>query len=577
MGTHRFVSIVLAATSIAANVSAAAEPGPFAVAADHALAERAGIAVLERGGNAVDAAVATSFALAVVRPESCGIGGGGFMVIHLVDDPRTEAEGDAIDIALDYRERAPAAITPTTFVDLPPEASITTGLAVAVPGTVAGLLRAHEMFGVLSRAEVIAPAIALARSGYALDAHAGEAAEVLREAITSPGIGFQERFFMAQFVPEDPAHPEDKRPHLAELAETLDLIATGGRDAFYTGAIAQAIVDTVKARGGVMTMEDLAGYHPVEAVPLRVKALDKTFLAMPLPSSGGVAVLQCIRTIEERRDLLANVKFGMPKYLHLVSESLKLAFADRARFLADPECTDARAEPMLDPARIRSRAYKIRNDSPLSIDDPAVMAPLPDDAGTSHLCVVDAAGNAVACTETVNLLYGSCIPVVRYGFFLNNEMDDFLTKPGRANAFALTQAEANLPGPGKRPLSSMSPTIVLDHRGDVEVVAGASGGPRIISATLQVVLGVVMFQMDAQDAVDAPRIHHQWQPDVMEVEASPAMVADAIRALRDRKNTVEVTERGAAVQCIARDPANPKLWHSAHDKRKRVDPAAPSR
>lgn len=544
-------------------------PTEHAVAADHAIAERAGLAILEKGGNAVDAAVATSFALAVVRPESCGLGGGGFMVVHLVDDPRTPEPDDAIDVALDYRERAPAAITPTTFADLPETASITSGLAVAVPGTVAGLLRAHELFGSLPIADIVAPAIEAARAGYTLDAHAAKAADVLTVAITSPGPDFQTRSFLGRFVPSDPSRFADTRVRNTELADLLAKIAAEGRDAFYAGEVARAIVDTVQARGGVMTLEDLAAYRAVGTVPLRARALDKTILTMPLPSSGGPALIQCLLTVGERRDMLANVKVDMPQYAHLIAETLKLAMADRARFLADPECTDASVEPMLDPARIRARALRIMNRTTLAPDSDAVLDPLPDDAGTSHLCVVDRHGNAVACTETVNLEYGSRIPVVRYGFFLNNQMDDFSTHPGRPNAFGLKQADANLPGPRKRPLSSMTPTIILDHRGDVQMVAGASGGPRIISATLQVILRVILFGQSAQDAVNAPRLHHQWSPNVVYLEENPKPLEDTLRGLRDRGQIVQVTDRGAAVQCIVRDPVHRTLWHAAADPRKR--------
>ena len=541
-----------------------------AVAADHALAERAGLSILERGGNAVDAAVATSFALAVVRPESCGIGGGGFMVIHLVDDPRTPAPGDAVDIAIDYRERAPAAITPTTFVDLPPDASTSSGLAVAVPGTVAGLLHALEVFGTLPRDVVMAPAIEIARSGYALDAFGASSSATLRDEIASARPDAEARAFMGRFIPQDPERFEDTKVQLAELADTLGLIATQGRDGFYAGPVAEAIVVAVKSRGGVMTVEDLRGFRALEVAPIRGEALGRTIIGMPPPSSGGVAVIQSLMTIQERLDLLANVQRRAPAFLNLIAASLQLAFADRARFLCDPEFAPVRVDAMLDPARVRARALKIRNITALKADDPAVLAPLPDDAGTSHLCVVDRMGNAVSCTETVNLTFGSGIPVVRYGFFLNNEMDDFLTRPGQPNAFGLTQAEANLPGPGKRPLSSMSPTIILDNQGRVEVVVGASGGPRIISATVQVIVSVIMFYHDPQDAVDAPRIHHQWQPDTIFYETEVPIADDAIRALRDRGYTVTPTEDAAAVQCIARDVRDPKRWRTAADPRKRT-------
>jgi len=547
----------------------AANPLLHAVAADHELAERAGFSILEQGGNAVDAAVATSFALAVVRPESCGIGGGGFMVIHLVDNPLTAEPKDVFDIAIDYRERAPGAITPTAFAELPSDASTVSGLAVAVPGTVAGLLEALEKYGSMPREVVLAPAIALARDGYAQDAFGARATSVLREELASTRPDEAARAFLSRFLPADPAASAQHRVQLPELAGALERIAKDGRAGFYTGPVAEAIVAAVQSRGGVMTVEDLGAYRPVELPPLRAEVLGRTVLTMPPPSSGGIAILQCLMMIEERRDLLANVQRTGSSFYNLVGEALKLAFADRARFLADPETVDIPVQGLLDRTRARERSLRIKNLKVLAADDPAVLAPLPEDHGTSHLCVVDKAGNAVSCTETVNLGFGSRIPVVPFGFFLNNEMDDFLTKPGHPNAFGLTQAEANLPGPHKRPLSSMSPTIILDDAGRVQMVVGASGGPRIISATLQVILGVVMYRQDPQRAVNDPRIHHQWNPDVLSYERDVPISTDSIRALRERGHVVEAEDDGAAVQCIVRDPARPLLWQTGVDGRKR--------
>lgn len=502
-------------------------PAPYesaVVVADHPTASEAGFMMLMLGGNAVDAAVATSFCLSVVRPESCGIGGGGFMVIHLADDPRTETPNDPVSIALDYRERAPAAITPYTFESLDPNASTDSGLAVAIPGTVAGLLYALEHFGTLDRETVLAPAIRAAEEGFTLDRSAARAATTLCARIAertahedrAPTTG--EQWLIDRFCRGSAGPRAGRTITLPEQARALRLIAEHGASAFYSGPIADAIIRAASDSGGVITHEDLASFTPRELQPLRGSFLGRSIITMPLPSSGGVTMLQILAILQSRPELF---NFRSPTdraYVPLLTEAMKHAFADRARWLGDPDFSDIPLDRLLDPTTIKSVARRIDPARTMPPEFYGIATPPPDDAGTSHFSIVDRWGNAVACTETINTEFGAAIAVHDFGFALNNQMDDFLTRRGEANTFNLTQSERNLPAPGKRPLSSMSPTIVLDDEGRVILVAGASGGPRIISATLQSILNVLLFDMSAEEAVATPRIHHQWSPDILYVE-----------------------------------------------------------
>jgi len=500
------------------------------VAADHPLASKAGAEILAQGGNAVDAAVATSFALSVVRPMSCGLGGGGFMVIHLVDDPRTKTPGDALDIALDYRETSPAAITEDYFDKLiDPEVSKFSGAAVAVPTTVEGLLAAQERFGALELDAVMAPAIRLAEDGYVPDKFERDAIDELAEWTEVWPVRMTTHLAAHQtFVELRPGVDQGVRMN-PDQAQALRLIASQGVEAVRTGPVADAIIRTVRQAGGVMTYADLATDRLRWTEPLRFSFHGFTILSMPLSSSGGIVMAETLGVVERYEQShgvdLASMGHNTAESTHLIVEALKHAFADRSRWLGDMPMDDPRITRLLDPARLDTIAARIQPDAiqrnrtyGLQLDESAPAGRLPDDSGTSHVSVVDAQGNAVALTETINLSFGSRILVQEFGFCLNNEMDDFTTHHGAANAFGLHQSDANRPAPGKKPLSSMSPTIVLDPEGDVEVVAGASGGPRIITGTLQAMLNVIVWGMDAQRAVSEPRYHHQWRPNALAFE-----------------------------------------------------------
>ncbi len=519
---------------------APAEPERFphaVVAADHPAASDAGVEMLRQGGNVVDAAVATAFALSVVRPESCGIGGGGFMVIW--DATNRHA------VALDYRERAPARATRDMFTASGREAaepapSETGGLAIAGPGDVAGLCYALQHHGTLDRRTVLAPAIRLAREGVPPDSQmrSSQRAAVAAFAEHSEYRDNYPALFEKYLNAGKPWQDGD-RFH-SPLAEVLELIAAHGPDAFYRGPVAGAIVAEVQRRGGIMTLDDLAGMQPVVREPLRGLFDDYTVITMPPPSSGGVALLETLNILaayesahpDSRLERLGHNTAG---YVHLVTEALKHAFADRAEFLGDPDFADVPVARLISPEYAASLAQRIDPHRTKPRDAYGRYMP-PRDAGTSHFSVIDAQGNAVTCTETINTSFGSFVVEPRYGIVLNNEMDDFTAVPGKPNAFGLIQSEANAVGPRKKPLSSMTPTIFV-RDGKAVLSAGAAGGPRIISGTLQVLLNMARFDLPPQEAVAAPRFHHQWLPDELLVERS---LADAIKD--------ELTERGHDVR-----------------------------
>lgn len=503
-----------------------------AVACDHADASEAGAELLRLGGNAVDAAVGASFALSVVRPHSCGLGGGGFMVIHLIDDPFTPEADDATSVVIDYRESAPGAVGPEHFFDLPEDASRYSGHAVGAPGTVAGLLLAHERFGVLPLRTVLAPAMRLARDGFSPGFN-GEGAidelEAFIEDRNAPG----DAWLRSTYIDLDRDEPVRNRAQFALLRD----IAQRGADAFYRGDNARHLIDAVRNAGGVMTLEDLASYEPVVSTPLEGEVVlggeTRRVLVMPPPSSGGVAILQTIGMMSiYDAQMRGHVGTGIfdaqhphaPSYVHAYIECAKHAFADRARHMGDTRFVGVPIDDMLDAERWE-RAVTILNPHRTLPTERYGVVPAPnaepiEDAGTSHLSVIDRWGNAVACTETINLVFGSRIAVPELGIVLNNEMDDFLTRVGEGNAFGLVQSRRNLPSPGKRPLSSMSPTIVLNEHGDVVAVVGASGGPRIISGTTQALLNALHFGMPADEAIASARWHHQWRPDAVFLEPS---------------------------------------------------------
>jgi len=478
------------------------------VVAQEKLAARVGADILRQGGNAVDAAVATAFAMAVTYPRAGNIGGGGFMVIHLKD------RGE--DIAIDYRETAPAATTAETFLgaDGKPDnaKSRDSALSIGVPGTVAGLALALEKYGSgkFTLARLLQPAIVLARDGFVLD---DDMADTLPAA--------QRR--MAKWQASVKIFSQADGTWLrggdrlvqTDLAATLSAIAEQGPRGFYEGPVAEKLANAVRDAGGIMTNDDLKSYSAVIRKPVRGSYRGYDVVSMPLPSSGGTVLLESLNILEGFP--LAEMTQGSPASLHLLIEAMKRAYADRARYLGDPAFVNAPVPVMLSKDYAARQRASIDPDHATASADAAAIKPLREGSNTTHFSVIDDFGNAVSNTYTLNFPYGVGLIAEGTGVLLNNELDDFTAAPGASNAFGLVGFEANLPGPGKRPLSSMSPTILLKD-GKPVLITGSPGGSRIISTVLQVIVNVLDYHMDVLAAVSAPRLHHQWMPDEVRVE-----------------------------------------------------------
>ena len=474
----------------------------------------AGVEVMRRGGNAVDAAVATAFALLVTHPEAGNIGGGGYMVVRMADG-RTAA--------LDYRETAPASATRDMYVG--PDGRLTRESLVGykasgVPGAVAGLAAAHARFGRLPWAETLAPAIRLAEEGFVVD-------EDFHRSLGN------DRELISQFAGASVFFPGGETPAVGSvfrqpvLARTLRILAAEGGRAFYEGEIADSIAAEFARGGGNITKADLAAYRPAWREPVRAGYRGFTLLSMPPSSSGGVTVTETLNILETFPSL---PRFGTAAYMHLLASAFQRAFVDRNGKLGDPDFV---AVPV---AELTSDEYARRVAATIDLRRATPTMSLPgaqlvESTETTHYSVVDAEGNAVATTTTINGLYGSGVYVAGAGFFMNNEMDDFAARPGEPNQFGLVQGEQNAIAPGKRMLSAMSPTIVLDPSGRLLLVVGGRGGPRIITGTAQVILNVIEHDMTLADAMHAPRIHHQALPDVIRYEEN-GLAPDALESLR---------------------------------------------
>jgi gamma-glutamyltranspeptidase/glutathione hydrolase len=504
------------------------------VAAEHELAAKAGVEMFERGGNAVDAAVAAAFATGVVNPSSCGIGGGGFALIH---DGKSHE-----DHLVDFRETAPARARPEMFVrdgKVDPLLSLRGGLAIAVPGEVKGLARVLRDFGTLSLSTVLAPAIRYAEDGFLVGRHlAAELSANAEEIRRHPALA------AVYLRPDGGPYAAGERLVAKDLATTLRAIAAGGPSAFYEGPIGERIVAAVAEAGGIVDGNDLRAYREKLRRPLLARYRDLTVVASP-PSSGGAVVLEILNILEgyDLRAEGARGAFG----LHRIAQAEAAAFRDRARYYGDPDFVDVPLDRLLSKAYAEEIRRGILGSAPASGE-----APIRERGGTAHTSTLDAQGTAVALTSTINTAFGSLVLVPGTGIILNNEMDDFSAAPGVANVYGLVGTAANAVQAGKRPLSSMSPMIVLRDGAPVLAIGG-SGGPRIISATLQTLVNVVDFGMDLEAAVAAPRIHDQAFPPKLFVE--PALNAQIVAELRKLgHDVVEARELGAvgAVQATPR-------------------------
>jgi gamma-glutamyltranspeptidase/glutathione hydrolase len=536
------------------------------VVSAHPLASEAGLAMLRKGGSAVDAAVATTFAISVVEPFSAGIGGGGFLLLH------SEKTGEMK--ALDFRERAPIKATRNMYLNaagkVRPNASVNGYLAVATPGTVAGMYEVHRRYGKLPWKEVVKPAIALAKNGFILSNQlTWRSIKVYEDR--KPVI-LQNSAASAIFTRKGEFYQPGERLVQRDLARTLESIADNPQN-FYTGKIARAIASDMSRNGGLITLDDLKAYKPIWRNPLCGSFRKVKICSMPPPSSGGVHLLQMLNIIGNTD--LKSWGWHHPNALHLMAEAMKIAYADRSKYLGDPDFVKVPVQALISPAYAKMRRQQIN----LDVAKPATqvkpvdaetlkrfgqvgnqIVPLPnkfsrrqatryESPETSHLCVVDEQRNAVSLTFTVNYGFGSGVVTPGTGILLNDEMDDFAAAPGVPNVFGLIGNEANAIAPRKTPLSSMTPTIITENN-HLRMAVGAPGGSTIITQVLQVILNVLEYNMDVGAAVSVPRIHNQWLPDELRVEPW-GLDALTLQDLRRRGHNIKETNPWGNVNAIA--------------------------
>ena len=530
------------------------------VASQEAKASRIGVDILKRGGNAIDAAVAVGFALAATLPRAGNLGGGGFMLVHLAKEKKT--------IAIDYRETAPVDTPRDVFLDdngaFVPERSQSSGLGVGVPGTVAGLVLALDKYGSgkLTLAQLIAPAIALAENGFAVD---DDLADSLPLAMRRMGSYPSSR---AIFM-KDGERPLGRGDTLVQhdLAQSLARISRLGADGFYDGETAQKIVAAVRAHGGRMTLADMKAYRPVEREPVRGAYRGWDIVSMPPPSSGGVHLIELLNILEAWP--LRELGHNSAATIHLMAEAMKHVYADRSEYMGDPDFVEMPIAGLLSKQYARKIREHISRDEALPSNQIKASSPLPHESDqTTHYSVVDRDGNAVSNTYTLNFSYGLGLVADGTGVILNNELDDFAAKPGVMNAYGLLGGAANAPAPRKRPLSSMTPTMVFKN-GELEIVTGSPGGARIITIVLQVLLNILDHGMNSAEASEAARVHHQWQPDELRVERGLSI--DTIRLLEAKGQNVRIGSTFGSAQTIHRLDG---LLMGASDPRQRGAAAA---
>jgi gamma-glutamyltranspeptidase / glutathione hydrolase len=507
------------------------------VVAEEPIATDVGVATLKAGGNAIDAAVALGFALAVTYPYAGNLGGGGFLLVRMADGKSS---------FIDFREAAPAAASRNMYLDASgnlTQDSVLGWRAAGVPGTVRGLEMAHRKFGHTSWNQLLEPAVKLAHDGFTVSYAVSQQME-------------QAKSTLEQF-------PESKRIFLnggagwqmgghfsqPELARVLERIAKEGPRDFYEGETAKLIADAMSANGGLITLDDLKNYKAVERKPIIGKYKGLEIISSPPPSSGGIGLLQMLGILEGTD--YAKSGFGAAATIHYEAEAMRRWYADRSELMGDPDFVKIPMRGLLDPAYIaKQRASIDPNHATPSSDIHAGKFAPNESSETTHFSIVDADGNAVSMTYTLNGGFGNKVTVPGAGFLLNNEMDDFAAKPGSENMFHFIQGEANAIQPGKRPVSSMTPTIVV-REGKPYIVVGGPGGTRITSAVMQVILNVVDFGMNAQDAVDAPRLHHQWMPD--EISMERGFSPDTVKILQGMGHQVRVSNAVARVEAIVLD------------------------
>lgn len=556
MKAHAKSLILLALAAVLAG-SPAASAAPYKpvrtkqvmVASNHAIASRVGADILKQGGNGVDAAVATAFALAVVYPEAGNIGGGGFLLVRFADGKSS---------FVDFREKAPAAATKDMYLDAtgkPVKDLSSVGYkAIGVPGSVAGLYYAHKKWGKLKWDKVVQPAIYLAKIGFALEYDDEEAFKAERMAKFKESRRVFQRngdFYRAGEMFRQP-----------DLARTLERIAAKPLD-FYQGSLAKEFANAIQKGGGIITDKDMAAYEVKEREPLVGTYRGYTIITAPPPSSGGIALLETLNMLEGFD--IGHMGHQSGETIHLVSEAFRRAMFDRMELLGDPDFVKVPVATLVDKKYATQWRSSIGNQASesRSLKRPAELVATADSSVTSstrrepqdttHLSVVDAQGNAVALTTTINDLFGSGVTVDGLGFLTNNEMDDFTTAPNTPNSMGIIQGKQNNVEPGKRPLSSMTPTIVLDPNGKLFLVTGARGGPRIITTVTNIVIGMIDFKLNVQEAVNAARFHHQFLPDSIRMERT-GFSHDTIKVLSEKGHRLDFTTYWSGSESIGIDP-----------------------
>lgn len=516
------------------------------------LASKVGIEILKKGGNAVDASVAVGFALAVTYPAAGNIGGGGFMVIRMNDGTAT---------TIDYREKAPASTHPDIYIDDSGnplyEKSAEGVTSAGVPGSVAGMIYALENYGTMNLADVIQPAIDLAFNGFELDYRMAESFSSYLETFKKYLSSF--KIFSKNGEPFEAGDLFVQ----SDLAKTLSIIKEKGRDGFYKGEIADLIVDKMKSLDGWITREDLANYEPAEREPVTGTYRGYEIISMGPPSAGGVLLIQVLNILEnlmfERKD------WGSSSYIHNLVEALKYAYADRSKHIGDPDFYEVPKEQLISKEYAKELFERITETAiPSELITPSDLFSFNESEETTHYSVIDKIGNAVSTTTTINSGYGSKIVVDGAGFLLNNEMDDFSIRPGVLNQFGLTGGEANKVEPNKRMVSSMTPTIILKDSKPYLIV-GSPGGSTIMTVVLQVVMNVLDFNMNIQQANDAPRIHHQWLPDRIDYEQF-GLPEDVKLNLIQRGHNIGIERVLGRMDAIMVNPST-GFYYGATDKR----------